>query len=267
MLDIHRALLRRRRRHRDDEHLHRDHDRTGRLRARGRRQRDEPRGRAARPRRPPTRCGGLRRGLGRAAERHALALAEGRRPAYRHVTFDAVRDAYAEQMRALAEGGVDLFLIETIFDTLNAKAAIVAALEGRPTCRSGSRSPRSTRAAATCPGRRSRRSGLSVEHARAADRRRQLLARRRRRCGRSSRTSRGSRRPYVACHPNAGLPNEFGGYDEQPARHEPAARASSRADGLVNIVGGCCGTTPEHIEAIVEAVEGVAPRVSRSRVA
>ena len=80
-------------------------------------------------------------------------------PAYRSATFDQVRDAYAEQIRALAEGGVDILMIETIFDTLNSKAAIVAAKDVAPTSRSGSRSRRSTRAAGTCPGRRSRRSG------------------------------------------------------------------------------------------------------------
>ena len=65
---------------------------------------------------------------------------------------------------------------------------------------------------------------------------------------------------YVACHPNAGLPNAFGGYDEQPARHEPLPAASSRRTGLVNVVGGCCGTTPEHIAQIAAAVEGLPPR-------
>ena len=80
-------------------------------------------------------------------------------PAYRTHTFDQVREAYAEQMRGLVEGGVDLLLIETIFDTLNAKAAIVAAQEAAPGCRSGSRSRPSTAAGATSPGRRSRRSG------------------------------------------------------------------------------------------------------------
>ena len=80
-------------------------------------------------------------------------------PAYRTHTFDAVRDAYAEQMRGLVEGGVDLLMIETVFDTLNAKAAIVAAQETAPRSRSGSRSPPSTAAGGTSPGRRWRRSG------------------------------------------------------------------------------------------------------------
>ena len=152
------------------------------------------------------------------------------------------------------------FLIETVFDTLNAKAAIVAALDdGAGASRSGSRSPRSTGAAATSPGRRSRRSGsrsstreplivgvnCSLGAARDAAVRRGPLAASRRRC--------------VACYPNAGLPNAFGGYDEQPDDTSRVLGEFAR-DGLVNIVGGCCGTTPDHIRAIVAAVDGVAPR-------
>ena len=122
------------------------------------RPRDQRRGRAdrARGRRRP-----LRRRLGGAAQRHPLAQPQGRgRRATARRSFDEVKEAYAEQMLALAEGGVDLLLLETIFDTLNAKAAIVAARESRARrCRSGSRPRSSTAPAARCRARRSRRSG------------------------------------------------------------------------------------------------------------
>ena len=153
-----RAVLRGRRRHHDHEHLHRDLDRPGRLRARAVRLRDERRRRAdrARGRRRP-----VRRRLGRAAQRHAVAQSAGRRPRLPHAHVRPGQGGlYAEQMLALAEGGVDLLLLETVFDTLNAKAAIVAAREsvaGR--CRSGSRRRSSTAPAACSPARRSRRSG------------------------------------------------------------------------------------------------------------
>ena len=167
-------------------------------------------------------------------------------PAYRAVTFDEVYEAYAEQIRGLAEGGADLLLIETIFDTLNAKAAIAAAhgRRARAAALDLGDHRRPQRPHALGPDAR----GLLdvVEHAEPADRRRQLLARRDARCARSSPTSRASRRTYVRCYPNAGLPNAFGGYDEEPDDDERAAREFAEA-GLVNVVGGCCGTTPEHI--------------------
>ena len=161
---------------------------------------------------------------------------------------------------ASATGGVDLLLIETIFDTLNAKAAIAAA------ARRGARDPaldlgddRSTGAAAPSRARRSEAFWISIEHADplivgvncslGADAR----------CGRSSRTLARVAPTYVACHPNAGLPNAFGGYDEQPDDTSRCLGEFAR-DGLVNIVGGCCGTTPEHIRPIADTrSDGAAP--------
>jgi 5-methyltetrahydrofolate--homocysteine methyltransferase len=180
-------------------------------------------------------------------------------PAYRTVTFDQVKDAYAEQIAALAEGGVDLLLIETVFDTLNAKAAIKAAREiapGLPLWLSVTIIDLSGR---TMSGQTVEAFWNSVRHADP------LVV--------GVNCSLGGKeiRPHIAelsrladthtaCHPNAGLPNAFGGYDQAPAEtahylHEFAA------EGLVNIVGGCCGTTPAHIAAIAEAVK---PRPRRS---
>ncbi len=183
-------------------------------------------------------------------------------PAYRAVTFDEVRDAYAEQMRALLEGGVDLLLIETIFDTLNAKAAIVAASDvgaelGRdvPLWLSFTAIDRSGR---NLSGQTVEAFWTSVAHARP------LIV------GVNCALGATEIRPvledlarvaptYVACYPNAGLPNAFGDYDEQP--HDTSRYLGGFArDGLVNVVGGCCGTTPAHIRLIDEAVRGVAPR-------
>ena len=251
-----------RRRHHDDEHLHGDVDRPGRLRARGRGLRDERRGRAARPaggrrgRRP------LRRRLGRPAERHALALAAGRRPG---VPRGHVRRGRAtrtpSRSRALAEGGVDLLLIETIFDTLNAKAAIAAAREVAPELPLWISVTIVDLSGRTLSGQTVEAFWTSIEHARPLRRRRQLLARRDARCARTSRSSRGVADTYTSCHPNAGLPNAFGGYDEQPDETAALLREFAEA-GLVNVVGGCCGTTPEHTRAIAAAVGGsaAAPR-------
>ena len=179
-------------------------------------------------------------------------------PSYRAVTFDAVRDAYAHQMRALREGGVDFFLIETVFDSLNAKAAIVAALDEQadvPLWLSFTAVDKSGR---NLSGQTVEAFWNSVEHARpfvvgvncslgAADMRSFVED-----LSKNATT-------WVSCYPNAGLPNEFGGYDEQP--HDTSSVLGQFArDGLVNIVGGCCGTTPDHVRAIVAAVEGVQPR-------
>jgi 5-methyltetrahydrofolate--homocysteine methyltransferase len=178
-------------------------------------------------------------------------------PAFRTHTFDQVRDAYAEQMRGLAEGGVDFLLIETIFDTLNAKAAIAARSTRRPSCRSGSRS-RDRRSGRNLSGQTVDAFWLSVEHADP------FIV--------GVNCSLGARemRPFVeelarvaptwvACHPNAGLPNEFGAHDEQPEDTSRFLGEFAR-DGLVNVVGGCCGTTPQHVRAIKLAVEGQSPR-------
>ncbi len=182
-------------------------------------------------------------------------------PGARTVTFDEVHAAYLDQARALHEGGVDLFLVETIFDTLNAKAAIKAILdladEGLaplPIWISGTITDRSGR---TLSGQTVEAFWNSVRHARpfavgfncalGADLMRPHVAE----LARIADT-------LVAAYPNAGLPNAFGEYDEQPDETAAHLREWARS-GLVNIVGGCCGTTPEHIRAIAAAVEGISP--------
>jgi 5-methyltetrahydrofolate--homocysteine methyltransferase len=179
-------------------------------------------------------------------------------PAFRAVTFDEVRAAYAEQIQALAEGGVDLLLIETIFDTMNAKAAIAAAREvapGLPLWISVTIVDLSGR---TLSGQTVEAFWTSVRHADplvvgvncslGAREIRPHLADLARLAG-----------TYTSAHPNAGLPNAFGGYDEMP-QETGRLVGEFAASGLVNIVGGCCGTTPEHIAEIAAAVSGVAPR-------
>ncbi len=182
--------------------------------------------------------------------------------AFRAVTFDELRDAYAEQVRGLIDGGCDALLIETIFDTLNAKAAIVAAREvfeergvELPVMISVTITDKSGR---TLSGQTVDAFWVSVAHARPLS------------VGINCALGAREMRPYlvelarladthVSCYPNAGLPNAFGEYDEQPADTSALLRGFA-LDGLVNIVGGCCGTTPDHIRAIAAAVEGVAPR-------
>ena len=174
--------------------------------------------------------------------------------AYRAVTFDQVKAGYAEQIAALREGGVDLLMIETIFDTLNAKAAIAAAQEVAPELPlwlSGTITDLSGR---TLSGQTMEAFWSSIRHANP------LVV--------GVNCSLGGKeiRPHIAdlarvantftaCHPNAGLPNAFGGYDEEPRDTAHHLREFA-AEGLVNIVGGCCGTTPAHIAAIAEAVRG-----------
>ena len=183
-------------------------------------------------------------------------------PAFRAVTFDAVRDAYRDQVRGLIDGGADLLLLETIFDTLNAKAAIVAIAEvfeerwvELPLMISVTITDRSGR---TLSGQTLDAFYMSIRHARpfsvglncalGAREMRPYLAELSRLC-----------ETYVSCYPNAGLPNAFGGYDEQPDETSRLLREFAEA-GLVNMVGGCCGTRPDHIRAINEAVRGLAPR-------
>src|SRR5215210_791179 len=179
-------------------------------------------------------------------------------PAYRAVTFDDVRDAYAEQMAALAEGGVDILLIETIFDTLNAKAAIVAAQEAAPELPLWLSFTAIDLSGRNLSGQTVEAFWTSVEHA-------QPLV-----VGVNCSLGAKEMRPfvedlarvaptYVACHPNAGLPNEFGSHDELPADTSRYLREFAR-DGLVNLVGGCCGTTPEHVRAIVAVTRDLVPR-------
>src|SRR5215210_3175419 len=179
-------------------------------------------------------------------------------PTYRSATFDRVRDAYAEQMRALVEGGVDLLLIETVFDTLNAKAAIAAARDEVPDVPLWLSFTAIDRSGRNLSGQTVEAFWHSVEHARP------LIV------GVNCSLGATEMRPfvedlarvapsYVACHPNAGLPNEMGLHDEQP--HDTSRFLGDFArDGLVNVVGGCCGTTPEHVREIVDAVRGASPR-------
>jgi 5-methyltetrahydrofolate--homocysteine methyltransferase len=179
-------------------------------------------------------------------------------PGYRAVTFDQVRDAYAEQMRALVEGGVDVLLIETVFDTLNAKAALVAAQETVPDTPLWISFTAIDLSGRNLSGQTPEAFLYAVEHADplvvgincslGAAQLRPFLEELARAAG-----------TYVACHPNAGLPNALGGYDEQPHDTSRYLREFAEA-GLVNLVGGCCGTTPEHTRAIVAAVAGIRPR-------
>jgi 5-methyltetrahydrofolate--homocysteine methyltransferase len=184
------------------------------------------------------------------------------RPDYRAVSWEQMVAAYAEQARALAAGGVDAFLLETIFDTLNAKAALFALDDvfdeiGRrlPVMISVTVTDASGR---TLSGQTIEAFYASIAHARPFS------------VGLNCALGGRAMRPYVeelsrlarcyvTCYPNAGLPNAFGAYDESPA--EMAAVLSEFADnGWVNLVGGCCGSMPAHITAIAAAVKGKKPR-------
>lgn len=183
-------------------------------------------------------------------------------PGYRAVRFDDLRLAYGEQIDGLIDGGADIILIETIFDTLNAKAAIFACEERfaekgirLPVMISGTITDLSGR---TLSGQTPSAFWNSVRHARpftiglncalGADAMRPHLQ-----------ELSGVADTFICAYPNAGLPNEFGQYDETPDDMARQVAAFAR-EGLVNVVGGCCGSTPEHIRAIAEAVEGSAPR-------
>ena len=179
-------------------------------------------------------------------------------PAFRTHTFDQIRDAYADQIRGLAEGGVDFLLIETIFDTLNAKAAIAAAIDEAPDLPLWISFTAIDRSGRNLSGQTVDAFWLSVEHAHPFI------------VGVNCSLGATQMRPFVedlarvaptwvACHPNAGLPNEMGTHDELPHDTSRALREFAQ-DGLVNIVGGCCGTTPEHVKAIVEATRGQTAR-------
>jgi 5-methyltetrahydrofolate--homocysteine methyltransferase len=180
-------------------------------------------------------------------------------PGARNIRFDELVEAYQESARGLIEGGADLILIETVFDTLNCKAAIYAlqTLEGGPppVMISGTVTDLSGR---TLSGQTVEAFWNSVSHARPFS------------IGLNCALGAEQLRPHVAelarvadtlvsAHPNAGLPNEIGGYDEDAATMAAHLREWAEA-GLLNIVGGCCGTTPEHIRAIAQAVDGLAPR-------
>jgi 5-methyltetrahydrofolate--homocysteine methyltransferase len=184
-------------------------------------------------------------------------------PAFRAVTFDAVRDGYKDQVRGLIDGGAHLLLLETIFDTLNAKAAIVAireVFEERGvelplmisvtiTDRSGRTLSGQTLDAFWASVRHARPFSIGLNCALGAREIRPYLAELARLAGET----------YVTCYPNAGLPNAFGEYDELPAETGRLLREFADA-GLVNLLGGCCGTTPDHIRAIGQAIEGRPPR-------
>ncbi len=184
-------------------------------------------------------------------------------PGYRDLSFHELAAAYRESARGLVDGGADLFLVETVFDTLNAKAAIFAlsglfAEIGRtlPVMISGTVADASGR---TLSGQTVNAFRISVSHAEP------LLS-----VGLNCSLGADRLRPYVeelaasaetavSVHPNAGLPNEFGAYDHSPEFMAKIVGGFAE-DGLVNIVGGCCGSTPAHIEAIAEAVAGLEPR-------
>ncbi|MBL8714593.1 MAG: methionine synthase [Myxococcales bacterium] len=184
-------------------------------------------------------------------------------PARRSVTYAEVEDAYAEQVRGLLDGGVDVLLVETIFDTLNAKAALVAiektfAGYGRrvPVMISVTVTDKSGR---TLSGQTIDAFWTSVAHSKPLS------------VGLNCALGAAEMRPYVeelarrapetlvTCYPNAGLPNAMGEFDELPAMTASVLREFAEAR-LVNLVGGCCGTSPAHIQAIAEAVSGIPPR-------
>ncbi|MFI4970203.1 MAG: homocysteine S-methyltransferase family protein [Lysobacterales bacterium] len=184
-------------------------------------------------------------------------------PGFRNTNFEELRVAYREATAGLIEGGADTIMVETIFDTLNAKAALYAIEEefeargGRlPVMISGTITDRSGR---TLSGQTADAFYASVAHGRPLS------------VGLNCALGAKELRQYVdmlaqvadchvSAHPNAGLPNAFGEYDETPEDMAEFIGEFARS-GLVNLVGGCCGTTPEHIRAIAQAVAGVAPRV------
>src|SRR6476660_4242257 len=184
-------------------------------------------------------------------------------PGFRTHTFEQVVETYAEQIRGLAEGGVDLLLIETIFDTLNAKAAIAAAREVAPELPLWISVTIVDLSGRTLSGQTIDAFWTAIEHADP------LIV--------GVNCSLGARemRPYVAdlsrvatcltsAHPNAGLPNAFGGYDETPDVTSALLHEFAR-DGFLNIAGSCCGSTPEHTRAISDSIRGLSPRLVPKR--
>jgi len=183
-------------------------------------------------------------------------------PGFRAVSFDDLRIAYGEQIRGLIDGGADILLIETIFDTLNAKAAIFACFEafaergfhmplmisGTITDRSGRTLSGQTPTAFWHSVRHSRPFSIGLNCALGASAMREHLA-----------EISAAADTLVCAYPNAGLPNAFGQYDESPEAMAEQI-ADFAADGIVNIVGGCCGSTPEHIRAIAETMGKFKPR-------
>ena len=172
-------------------------------------------------------------------------------PGYRTHTFDQVVEAYSEQIRGLADGGVDLLLIETIFDPLNCKAAILAAREVAPQLPLWISVTIVDLSGRTLTGQTIEAFWASIEHADP------LIV------GVNCSLGAKEMRPYVAdlsrvatcltsCHPNAGLPNAFGGYDETPEVTSKLLREFAQ-DGFLNVAGSCCGSTPEHTKAIADS--------------
>jgi len=183
-------------------------------------------------------------------------------PGFRNVSFDDLCAAYSEALRGLCEGGVDAILVETVFDTLNAKAALFAVDAYFE--RSGTRLPLmisgtiTDLSGRTLSGQTAEAFWHSVRHARPVS------------VGLNCALGATELRPYVddlarvaethvSCHPNAGLPNEFGGYDDTP-EHMAQVLGEFASAGFLNLVGGCCGTTPDHIRAIAAAVAETTPR-------
>ncbi len=177
---------------------------------------------------------------------------------FRPVTFGQVYETYAEQIAALRDGGVDLLMFETIFDTLNAKAAIAAALDVAPELPRWVSFTAIDASGRNLSGQTVEAFWASIEHAEplivgvncslGAEQMRSYVED----LARIADT-------YVSCHPNAGLPNAFGEHDEQPA-DTSRYLGEFAASGLVNVVGGCCGTTPDHVAAIRDTTEGLSPR-------
>lgn len=183
-------------------------------------------------------------------------------PGYRAVDFDELKNVYLEQAKALLKGGAHLLLVETVFDTLNAKAAVFAILELQeemgeeiPLMISGTITDASGR---TLSGQTTEAFWISLSHAKPLS------------IGLNCALGADQMRPYVdalskvawthvSTHPNAGLPNEFGEYDDSP-EHMASVISDFAKSGYLNIVGGCCGTTPEHIRKIAEAVKEAKPR-------
>lgn len=183
-------------------------------------------------------------------------------PGYRNTSFDALRETYREAIDGLIDGGADTLMVETIFDTLNAKAALYAIEEvfeargGRlPVMISGTITDASGR---TLSGQTAEAFYASVAHGKPLS------------VGLNCALGAKELRPhvetlsqiadaYVSAHPNAGLPNAFGEYDETPEEMAETLREFAKS-GLLNLVGGCCGTTPDHIRAIAEAVADLPPR-------
>lgn len=183
-------------------------------------------------------------------------------PGFRNVSFNELKTAYFEAAKGLVDGGADILMVETIFDVLNAKAALFAIEDlfeeqgyRLPVMISGTITDRSGR---TLSGQTAEAFWYSVSHikpfsiglncALGADEMRPHIA-----------TLSKIADTHIGTYPNAGLPNELGAYDETPEMMAAALKEWAEA-GLINLIGGCCGTTPEHIAAIAKAVEGITPR-------